>query len=178
MDSVDFEASSSHKNRVTKLERITDAIFTVFTNTTSLITIIIVAVIISNHYDQRFESMLSKIASKISDNPNVQNWIDVTETKIIGFLIFLPVLVTVKNEYKIQIVIASLLWVIFIPEHQIIQYVFQAAILRVFLRLPSHAKMERLILLAITAVLYFSGMIFDWNGSSRPGETTTPRSNN
>lgn len=150
---------------MTVFEEITTSVVSLSRNRAVLATIIVSVAFIFEHVADPDGSRLHKFVAYLSSNPTVQNWIVASELRLVGFLIFLPVIVASNARHRVPFIISILIWVLVAPEHSVWQYTLQS----IFLQLLIHVQSDqaRFVVILVGAVLVFSGVLVDWEKFSK-----------
>jgi hypothetical protein len=83
------------------------------------------------------------------------NWISTNIKKFVGFVIFLPSLFSVQGDYRVYLSAAIAVWVFFVDEISIWQYVLQCGLVLLYFR--KELVNYRIIIILLGVFVWYSG---------------------
>lgn len=133
------------------------AITTLLRDRTAMLLILLSVVFIFTHLQDPATSLITSISKRLASIDALAflgKWVQANSMKVIGILTFLPICLSAPKGYDaIAILFGAVLWVLFVPESSVWQYVIQAALLRSFLAVRTYE--HRITMVILGACVYF-----------------------
>lgn len=126
-------------------------------NPVVLITLLAAVALVVTHNTAFSDGVVGKW---IANNPTnaAAIWIEANKNKFLGLVIFAPSVIASPDAVRVMLTIASLLWVMIIPEAEAFQYLIQSAAL--FLYFKTRKSNTRLVIIGFVIAMYYAGYSF------------------
>nr|UCW41659.1 hypothetical protein 3 [Turkana negevirus] len=151
--------NKSKKNRtktiVDSVESYFNYVKTALFDSSYVLCFIFAAILLIGYTNDSSNNFITKFVKKLETTETTKTigeWLLKNMTKFIGFIAFVPGILSVKESKRVVMVVSSLLWVWVIPDHTPYDYLIQGTL--VFLALKTNINRYRIFTLLVMVLCY------------------------
>nr|AIS40883.1 hypothetical protein 3 [Brejeira virus] len=122
-----------------------------------LLSLVMVVALVFTHQSDFSSGALGKYVAERAETNSLAKWVHENQTKFLGLAIFTPAVLNTPDKVRVVIGLATLLWVMLVPQASVVEYVLQALALHSYFRVK--LQHSRLFIMAVVVLLYFMGYL-------------------
>jgi hypothetical protein len=119
------------------------------------------------------KSVIASLLTSYKDTA-LAKWIIANQMSFIGAMTFVPVVYAAPDSYKVVVGVCAALWVLFVKETTVVEYVVQAAALHYYTRV--NRVSTRITIAGLVVLAYWLGYLAMPAANVSSGTTASPRS--
>ncbi|AYL60137.1 hypothetical protein [Ying Kou virus] len=120
-----------------------------------LLTLVLVAALVFTHVNDFSSGVVGKWVSEKSATNSLALWVHQNQVKFLGLAIFAPAVLDSPSRLRVPLALASVFWVMLVPQASIYEYAIQAVALHTYFRVK--LQNSRILIILSVAALYFFG---------------------
>nr|AQM55327.1 hypothetical protein 3 [Piura virus]AQM55330.1 hypothetical protein 3 [Piura virus]AQM55333.1 hypothetical protein 3 [Piura virus]AQM55336.1 hypothetical protein 3 [Piura virus]AQM55339.1 hypothetical protein 3 [Piura virus] len=122
-----------------------------------LLSLVMVVAFVFTHQSDFSSGAVGKYVAERAETNSLAKWVHENQFKFLGLAIFAPAVLNSPEKMRVVLGLATLLWVMLVPQASVLEYVLQALALHSYFRV--RLQQSRLFIMVVVVFLYFMGYL-------------------